>query len=95
MQSFYWRRITHWSRFPTKREVEKENHKRLDNLGGKPETYKATDRAGENHDGKAITQAEAVNVLNRNVIAPELLTLKVRCAHDEKHEADFFRLGPK
>jgi hypothetical protein len=65
-------------RFPTTKEVQKENDARLDKLKGKPETYIAHDVFGQNDLGEQLSHAKAVDLLNKNLIAPDIITLKVQ-----------------
>lgn len=66
-----------FSRFPTKREVQFANDSRLSKLTGPVHTFRATDQPGKNDKDQYITYQQATAQLDRCVLAPELMTLKV------------------
>ena len=64
-------------RFPTKREVQFANESRLAKLSGPARTFRCTDHSGEDDKNQHITLQQANVLLNRCVLAPEAMTLKV------------------
>ena len=65
-------------RFPTKREVQFANESRLAKLGGMARTFRSVDHAGNDDKDQYITPQQAKTLLDRCVLAPETMTLKVR-----------------
>jgi ATP-dependent DNA helicase PIF1 len=64
-------------RFPTKREVQFANDSRLGKLTGPPHTFRAMDSPGKDDKDQYITYQQATSQLDRCVLAPEVMTLKV------------------
>lgn len=64
-------------RFPTKREVQFANESRLNKLGGTKHTFNASDRAGVDDKGRDIPHQQAKAQLDRCVLAPETMILRV------------------
>jgi hypothetical protein len=63
-------------RYPTRREVDWANTRRLHAIQAEPKTYLAHDTPGVSDDGQRVTQDGAARLLER-LIAPKELTLKV------------------
>lgn len=66
-------------RFPTKREVQFANDGRLAKLRGMARTFRCDDHAGTDDKEQVITLDQAKSQLNRCVLAPEAMALKVGC----------------
>ena len=66
-------------RFPTKREVQFANDSRLAKLRGVARTFRCRDHPGTDDKDLDITLDQAKSVLNRYVLAPEAMALKVGC----------------
>ena len=64
-------------RFPTKREVLAANGSRLAKLSGQARTFQSTDRAGMDDKDQYLTPPQAKAQLDRCVLAPDTMTLKV------------------
>lgn len=64
-------------RFPTKREVQFANESRLAKLSGLAHTFRCTDHAGIDDKDQDITPQQAKAQLDRCILAPEAMTLKV------------------
>lgn len=64
-------------RFPTKREVHFANESRLAKLSGPARTFRCADHAGEDDKGQPVTSQQAKVIVDRCVLAPETMTLKV------------------
>ena len=64
-------------RFPTKREVQFANESRLVKLGGTKHTFNADDTSGVDDKGRRITPQQAKAQLDRCVLAPESMVLRV------------------
>jgi hypothetical protein len=69
----YW-----FPRFPTKREVQFANESRLVRLSGPKHTFNATDHAGRDDKDRGVTLQQARTLLDRSVLAPQSMVLKVR-----------------
>jgi hypothetical protein len=65
-------------RFPTKREVQFSNESRLAKLTGPMHTFNAIDHPGIDDKGRDVPFQQAKVQLDRCVLAPESMTLKVR-----------------
>ena len=65
------------SRYPSKVEVANINDARLAALDAPLLQYVASDAPGTNSKGYNLTQAQATEVLNRNTIWPQELSVKV------------------
>lgn len=65
-------------RFPTKREVLHANGSRLAKLSGLAHTFQSVDRGGIDDKDQLISIQQAKAQLDRCVLAPETMTLKVR-----------------
>lgn len=71
-------RANWWFRsFPTKREVQFANDSRLAKLRGMARTFWCNDHAGQDDKEQQITPEQAKSQLNRCVLAPETMALKV------------------
>ena len=69
-----------WScRFPTKRGVHFANESRLAKLSGPAHDFRCIDQAGTDDKDQRITLQQAKTQLDRCVLAPETMTLKVGC----------------
>lgn len=64
-------------RFPLKRDVERENNRRLALIQGVSHRFISLDSAGWDAAGNPISQDKAKKLL-KDLIAPEEITLKVR-----------------
>ena len=64
-------------RFPTKREVQFANDSRLSKLSGMTRTFRCNDHAGRDDKDQEITPEQAKSQLNKCVLAPETMALKV------------------
>ncbi|KAF9650728.1 hypothetical protein BDM02DRAFT_1305111 [Thelephora ganbajun] len=63
--------------FPTKREVQFANESRLAKLSGPGHSFHSVDHAGKDDKDQYITPQQAKSQLDRCVLAPETMTLKV------------------
>jgi ATP-dependent DNA helicase PIF1 len=67
--------LTH-PRFPTRKQVEDANSRRLAALNTEKKTYFAHDSGGRSDDGTPVTTQQATQMLEK-LIAPDQLPLKV------------------
>jgi hypothetical protein len=65
------------NRYPSKVEVANINDTRLAALDAPLQQYISSDVAGINSNGYKLTQNQATEVLNRNTIWPQELSVKV------------------
>ena len=72
------RRPSHVTRFPTKAEVQRRNHRCLNAISHPIREYIASDMAGCDEDGRQLTGQQLTNALDR-IMAPRRLILKVSC----------------
>lgn len=68
------------SRFPTRKQVERANELRLQNLPGQEHTYMSIDRPGVDSDGKQVSSVRMATLLERMVATPSI-KLKVCDPH--------------
>lgn len=66
-----------YCRFPTKREVQFANESRLTKLSCPAHTFHSTDHAGKDDQDRVVTLQQAEGQLDRCVLAPKAITLKV------------------
>jgi len=64
-------------RFPTRDQVLKANETRLARLTGDIRTFQAMDIGGKDQLFRPVNEYQARELLNKLVIAPEILQLKV------------------
>ena len=70
------RRPSPVTRFPTKAEVQRRNHRCLNAISHPIREYIASDMAGCDEDGRQLTGQQLTNALDR-IMAPRRLILKV------------------
>lgn len=66
-------------RYPTRKEVETCNLNRLNSIDAIAHEYKAVDRPGYDENGKQYPYEKMHKLLDKQLIAPKLITLKVVC----------------